>query len=250
MAPISRLLAVATLTAGLTAGLAACSGGSDDGADGTPSPAPSSAAPSTSSAASSPGAEAAAAAGRAKAGLGHAAWSARYTLRPTSGAEARVVVALRGTDLKLELTRAGATSVLITTGTGSVSCQVAATTTCLKVAGPGQPVPELFDPGLQRVFTDDLTGLADGRGGPVAAAAPVAATGSLPAADCYAVAGDSGVDAGTYCLSADGVVRRATFASGTLDLAALGAAPAATVFTPPASPQPLPTSSASASPTG
>ena len=66
------------------------------------------------------------------------------------------------------------------------------------------------------------------------------ATGSLESATCYRVSGSGVADPGEYCLTDAGILRRAQFPSGTLELTAVSGAPAASAFTPPAKPTPLP----------
>lgn len=53
--------------------------------------------------------------------------------------------------------------------TGTVSCSARNTTqgrkrTCFLVAKPGEPVPQLFDPGVQRLFRDAVADLAENPG--------------------------------------------------------------------------------------
>jgi hypothetical protein len=132
---------------------------------------------------------------------------------------------------------------------GSIACQVPGagksagapdgSTTCLLVASPERELPELFDPGIQRIFAATLPRLAGAGDVTVTATTSVPAAGSLAAAACYQVSGDD-IDRGEYCLSDDGVLRRAAFATGTLDLTSYGDAPAAPAFAPPVTPTPLP----------
>ncbi|MGN6244983.1 MAG: hypothetical protein ACTHQ3_15120 [Motilibacteraceae bacterium] len=175
--------------------------------------------------------------------------TARYSLTTTDGTTAQVVVARDGRKLRLDLVHGERTDSLLLTADGTaVSCHAAAQpsrrlSTCLRLAGPGQPLPPLLDPGLERVVTASLTYLAAG----VATARPASslpAASALPAAQCYDVTG-IGQDAGTYCLSVDGLLRRAVFPSGTLDLVSVGTPPAAATFAPPVRPTPLPTPSSS-----
>ncbi|HEY5335261.1 MAG TPA: hypothetical protein VIJ71_04485, partial [Mycobacteriales bacterium] len=126
-------------------------------------------------------------------------------------------------------------------------------TVCYAVAGAGKAVPTAFDAGIERVFTRDLPALAAGAPGftvteeqPGSAVAAVA-TGVR----CFTVTQQPGgtvltstllplVDAGTYCLSPDGLPVQLRFASGTLTLISHGAAPLAVALEAPATPQAVP----------
>lgn len=141
---------------------------------------------------------------------------------------------------RVDVQRGRARSVLMTATQGLVSCQLEATRrTCLLVGKAGATPPRLFDPGVQRLFTSDLKALAAGTGLTVTDAGVLPASGDLPAARCFEVEGP-GVDAGEYCLSSTGVLRKAQFPSGTLELTRLSGPPSPKVFVPPARPVPLP----------
>jgi hypothetical protein len=155
-------------------------------------------------------------------------------------ADAKVTIYRLDASYRVDVERKGATSILMTTKDGLVSCQVAASRrTCLLVGSSAKPPPKLFDPGLQRLFTTDLVALARGDGITVTPAGVVPAAGSLGSATCYRIAG-TGVDPGEYCLTDAGILRRAQFPSGTLELTALSGEPATSAFIPPATPTPLP----------
>lgn len=217
------------------------------GCAGTPGP--TSSPPTTSAAApSAPAATASAAADDASARAARAIGStstARYSLTATDGTTAQVVVARAGRQLRLDLVHGPRTDSLLLGADGTaVSCHLSGAgsgskPTCLRLAGPGQPLPPLLDPGLERVMTASLTYLAAGVA-TARATASLPESPALPAAQCYDVSG-IGQDAGTYCLSTDGLLRRAVFPSGTLDLVSVGAPPAAATFAPPVRPTPLPT---------
>ena len=155
-------------------------------------------------------------------------------------ADAIVTIYRLDASYRVDVARKGATSILMTTKAGLVSCQVQASRrTCLLVGDADKPPPKLFDPGLQRLFTTDLTALAGGQATTVTPAGVLPAAGSIGSATCYQVTG-TGIDPGEYCLTDAGILRRAQFPSGTLDLTALSGPPAASAFTPPAKPTPLP----------
>ena len=154
--------------------------------------------------------------------------------------DATVTIHRLASSYRVDVQRRGATSILMTTTDGLVSCQVqAARRTCLLLGPVGEAPPKLFDPGLQRLFTTDLAALVRGEGLTVTPAGTLPAAGSLAGATCFQVAG-TGVDPGEYCLTDAGILRKAQFPSGTLELTALSGPPGAEVFTPPATPTPLP----------
>ena len=157
---------------------------------------------------------------------------------------------------------------------GAVSCSSKGTKkTCYRVSGPGQEVPGLFDPGVQRLFRDavedlaanpddylvtrvDATPTAEPAGtgsattsattSPKASPKPVAtASGSLPIppAECFRVERtvvtpnpdeEVGFENGTYCFAEQGVATSIAVDSGTLTLVKLLGPPPAAAFEPPA----------------
>ncbi|MEP6762337.1 MAG: hypothetical protein ABJA93_13355, partial [Sporichthyaceae bacterium] len=155
-------------------------------------------------------------------------------------ADAKVTIYRLDSSYRVDVARQGATSILMTTKDGLVSCQVQGSRrTCLLVGDSAKPPPKLFDPGLQRLFTTDLGALAGGSGITVTPAGVLPAAGTIGSATCYRFSG-TGVDPGEYCLTDAGILRRAQFPSGTLELTALSGPPAASAFTPPVKPTPLP----------
>ncbi|HEU0132764.1 MAG TPA: hypothetical protein VFQ85_17425 [Mycobacteriales bacterium] len=151
---------------------------------------------------------------------------------------------------------------------GTVSCSQKGTKkTCFLVARPGEEVPALFDPGVQRLFRDAVSDLATNPNDYVvtevpAPSASASATGSatpsasatasppaLPVGECFAVTRAAsappatekgGFEDGTYCFAEQGVATSISVASGTLTLTALGPAPGASAFKPPTTVQKLP----------
>jgi hypothetical protein len=155
-------------------------------------------------------------------------------------ADAKVTIHRLESSYRVDIARKGGTSILMTTKTGLVSCQVQGKRrTCFLVGDAAKPPPKLFDPGLQRLFTTDLAALAQGEGLTVTPIGTLSPAGSLEGARCYRVTG-TGVDPGEYCLTDAGILRRAQFPSGTLELTALSGPPSASAFTPPVKPTPLP----------
>jgi hypothetical protein len=211
--------------------LAACSGGDDAAPRRTTSTSPSASLPPPEEVL------------RGLAGKGESAlFTGTYRLDSVDPkqADATVTIYRLDTSYRVDVVRKGATSILMTTKDGLVSCQVQASRrTCLLVGDSAKPPPKLFDPGLQRLFTTDLTALASGQGLTVTPAGILSASGAIASATCYRVAG-TGVDPGEYCLTDAGILRRAQFPSGTLELTALAGAPAASAFRPPTKPTPLP----------
>jgi hypothetical protein len=133
---------------------------------------------------------------------------------------------------------------------GTASCTVSAgsANACVLLAGPDASIPaNIPDPGLQHTFTSTLDVMASGTGLTVAAAAPIAATNGVPAANCFALiaAPSPTAPAGTYCFSAGGIVVRAQFRSSLLQLTSIGAQPASSNFSLPASPVPVPVAASS-----
>jgi hypothetical protein len=139
--------------------------------------------------------------------------------------------------------------------TGTVSCSQKVknkktTKTCFLVAKPGEPVPALFDPGVQRLFRDAVEDLAahptdytvstvtPSRTPSAVTPSASASAGPLPAGECFLVtrAADTlaaeGFEDGTYCFAESGVATSIAVASGTLTLTALGGAPHPDAFKP------------------
>lgn len=168
-------------------------------------------------------------------------FTARYALDSTDGPDATVQVFKRDSRYRVDITQHGITAQLMTTAKGLVSCQrrgVAAD--CFLVAGPGERLPALLDPGLQRIFTTGLELLAaDHESVHVRRAEPLPSSSTGPAASCFAVSGE-GIDDGEYCLLGSGIPARAVFSAATLELLATGAAPSWEAFHPPVKPTPLP----------
>jgi len=178
----------------------------------------------------------------AAAGLA-AEYTATYALQRAGAGDpaATVTIYKLGASYRVDVARGGATSMLMSTAEGPVSCQVRGSRrTCLRVAGPGERPPRLFDPGVQRLVTDVLEAVSRGDDLTVEGAGTLTASDGRPPATCFRINGE-GIDPGEYCLTEEGVPRRATFGSGTLELTELAPAPAQSVFRPPVRPTPLPT---------
>ena len=147
----------------------------------------------------------------------------------------------KGALYRIDVDLNGTSSRLITTTAGAVSCQITPKKwSCLLVARPGSSLPRLFDPGLERIFTTTLKAVSSSSSAvTVTRNGILPASGDLPAAECFQVSG-SGVDTGEYCLTADGLVRRAQFPTGTITLKTYTFAVPPTSFVPPTRATPLP----------
>lgn len=150
---------------------------------------------------------------------------------------------------------------------GTVSCSAkGAKRTCYLVAKPGQEVPALFDPGVQRLFRDAVVDLAahpedyvvtkvaaPPTATPLSSSAtpsPLPTPTGVPAGECFAVSRadatpdpgeEVGFESGTYCFAEQGVATSITVKSGSLTLVALRGVPPAGAFKPIAPVQQLPT---------
>jgi len=179
-----------------------------------------------------------------RAGMAAAAtWngSATYRVFTDDGASATVVLARSGDRSRVDVTTPdGATASLLRADAGWVACTTAGTSECLLVAPRDGAVPPAFDTGIAALLTTTLPSLADLPSG-------VAVTDELPVARALAPAQCAAVDpaaspagAGEYCLTNAGLLRRARFAGGRMNLVeATTDRPADAVFAPPAPPVPL-----------
>lgn len=172
-----------------------------------------------------------------------------------SGTAATVRVWVTPAAYRVEVAQGTSTAALYGSATGTVACPEhdGVPTVCYTVAGPGKAVPTAFDAGIERVFTRDLPALAAGAPGfTVAEEQPAPAlAATTPGLRCFTVTQQpdgpvltSGlmplIDAGTYCLSPDGLPAQLQFTSGTLTLVDHGGAPPAVALKVPATPQALP----------
>lgn len=185
-----------------------------------------------------------------------AAYDATYALRAASGETGTVRIVARPPDYRVDVTlRGGEPSIFIQRAGSVVSCSTKARrVSCFTVARPGEPVPELFDPGVQRLFSDAVRELAASPASYVVtdAAAPASPNG----AECFDVrrqapsgsataaaaptADPTGFETGQYCFGTDGLLTRVAVTTGTLDLATRGPVPGPDAFAPPATPRALP----------
>lgn len=149
--------------------------------------------------------------------------------------------------LRVDVVAGGVTASLIQNPKGTYSCRASGKDrTCFAVAGPGKPVPPLFDAGLQRVFSTYLVQLAAHAGGyDVSYAGTTPARNGVPEGTCFAVKATTSsptplVSDGTYCLADTGMLTELRYPSGTLTLVDLSGPPSSTAIRPYSSPTPIP----------
>jgi hypothetical protein len=168
--------------------------------------------------------------------------------------DAKVLMRVLGERFRLDVTRGRTTAVLAYGRRGVVSCRIREPKTkndrveraCFLVAKTPRQLPALFDPGIQRLFR--TTTLALSRGGKqvtVRREGTWKAPHGLGVAECFAVRGER-VERGTYCYLTEpgpniGLLARAVFPSGTLELRDVSRALRKGAFRPPVRPTPLPT---------
>lgn len=185
-----------------------------------------------------------------------------FDAKVTGGKGAIRIVAMPPS-YRVDVISGGNTAQFFDTTDGVVSCAVkrGQPTTCLLVATQGQPVPEVFDPGVQHLFTTGPAALSSNPEGYDVRSLPDAPpAGDVPGGKCFHVerladlqtvspgtvtpAGE-GFETGDYCFDeTSGVLVSAKVTSGTLTLAKLGPKPTAKDFEPPAKPVPLPSGTA------
>ncbi len=171
----------------------------------------------------------------------------------------RVDVSLRGAEPSIYIQKAGTV----------VSCRLkSGTASCFLVARPGEPVPEIFDPGVQRLFSDAVADLAADPAGYAVEELPSSASAEgVPPASCFDVrrqnsaaitsgpsstpsagggatpsasADPAGFETGQYCFADDGLLTRLAVSTGALVLLSRGPAPTSALFDAPARPAALP----------
>lgn len=153
---------------------------------------------------------------------------------------------------RLDIERSESTAVLISSGRGVVSCQVATRRknkppdrSCFLVAKHLNGVPPLFDPEVQGLFRTSTSHLASPHSDvKVTRAGHWTAPGQLGPAACFNVRGPD-VENGKYCYLSQpgpliGLLARAVFTSGSLNLRSVKRVVRPDSFKPPTSPTPLP----------
>ena len=187
-----------------------------------------------------------------------AAYDVTYALSAASGDKGTIRIVAAPPSYRVDVTLGGGEPSTFIQRDGTVtSCtRKSGKASCFLVARPGEPVPELFDPGVQRLFSDAVAELAahpdDYSVEAVAAAAPAddecfdvrrsafASSASASAGPTPTTTNPTGFETGQYCFGSDGVLTRLDVTTGTLTLQSRGTAPTAALFDPPASPIALP----------
>ena len=199
-----------------------------------------------------------------------AVYDARYAFTaPATQDSGTIRIVNRPPGVRVDVTRNATTAVFIATPARTVSCTVtAAKKSCFLVARPGEEIPDIFDPGVQRLFTNAVGDLAaDPAGYDVTELPGATPSGTSPAAACFRVdrraeptaspspadPSASGFEDGRYCFAAGGYPTLIEVPTGSLRFTALGPAPTDATFVPPAPVAQLPalpsaSPSASASP--
>jgi hypothetical protein len=200
-----------------------------------------------------------------------ATYDATYTFTATvNGRTGALRIAASPPSYRVDVVTGGSTAVLITTPQRTVSCQVTSRKkSCFLVAGPGEDVPDLFDPGVQRLFSDAVADLAANPGrytvNQVEVTLPAVATPST----CFQVglapeptgseassptptpttdADPTGFEAGQYCFRDSGLLTSLVVSTGRITLRSTAPAPPPSVFAPVAPVQTLPSLSPGPSP--
>lgn len=169
--------------------------------------------------------------------------------------DATVRMRTRGERFRLDITHGRRTAVLSYAPRGVVSCQVVKPKdkksrrqrSCFLVSRKPGGLPELFDPELQRLFRKTTGALTRGKSDvAVRRAGTWRAPHGLGPAECFAIKGKD-VSPGRYCYLSRpgptiGLLARAGFPSGTLEIRDVKQIRRGGVFKPPVRPTPLPDS--------
>jgi hypothetical protein len=166
-------------------------------------------------------------------------------------ADPLVRMRVRGERFRLDVTEGRTTATLLYGPRGVVSCQLVdrregrTDKSCFLVAKTPKGLPDLFDPQVQQLFRSTSRALAGGgKGLRVQRATPWRAPDGLGSAECFQVKGP-GVNDGTYCYLSRpaptiGLLARAVFPSGRLEIRDVKKVQREGLFRPPVRPTPLP----------
>jgi hypothetical protein len=174
---------------------------------------------------------------------------------------------------RLDIGTGGTVAIFIVSPSRTVTCNIKGTEkSCFLVAGKGEEVPDLFDPGIQRLFSDAVRDLAaNPLNYTVSTASPLDLPGKLPTGTCFEVSKEAGApggvgpedptgfETGRYCFARNGLLTSLAVSTGRMTLRKIDKVPALSAFnavapvkTLPKLPSPTPTpkrsASASASP--
>jgi len=167
--------------------------------------------------------------------------------------DASVRMRTKGDRFRLDITHGRRTALLSYAPRGVVSCQIVRPKTkkdrpqrsCFLVSRRPAGVPELFDPEVQRLFRSTQRALTlKGADVTVKQAGAWKAPGKLGPAECFAIKGKD-ADRGKYCYLSRpgptiGLLAKAVFPSGTLEIRDVNQVHRQGVFQPPVRPTPLP----------
>jgi hypothetical protein len=165
--------------------------------------------------------------------------------------DARVRMRVDGDRFRLDVTQGRSTATLVYGSRGVVSCQIVqpkvgrADRSCFLVARTPKGLPDLFDPQVQRLFLGATRAIS--AGGPqltVKRAGTWRAPRGLGPSECFVVKGKD-VESGKYCYLSRpaptiGLLARAVFPSGRLELREAKNLRGEGLFRPPVRPTPLP----------
>jgi hypothetical protein len=188
--------------------------------------------------------------------LAPSSFDAQYRLlskgpRPDAWVRMRV----KGTRFRLDIRQRRRTAILTYAPRGVVSCQVVAPKdkksrprrTCFLVSRKPAGLPDLFDPEIQRLFRSTRHALMLSHSAvTVKRAGTWRAPHGLGPSECFIIRGKD-VSSGRYCYLSRpgptiGLLARATFPSGTLEIRHVRKTVRAGIFKPPVKPTPLPNS--------
>lgn len=166
--------------------------------------------------------------------------------------DAKVRMQAKGDRFRLDVMRGRTTAVLVNARGGVVACQVfrpkkgRADKACFLVAKTPKRLPRLFDPQVQHLFRSTTRVLSRGsKGLKVHRKGTWKAPNGLGPSECFTVKGPA-VDNGTYCYLSRpgptiGLLARATFPSGRLEIRTVQKVRREGLFQPPVRPTPIPT---------
>ncbi|HVF19569.1 MAG TPA: hypothetical protein VNA14_04935 [Mycobacteriales bacterium] len=190
------------------------------------------------------------------AGLAAAAsYDVTYALTAASGDKGTIRIVAAPPSYRVDVTLGGEPATFIQRDGTVTSCtRKAGRASCFLVARPGEPVPDLFDPGVQRLFSDAVAELATHPDDYAVESIPAESAPPADQGECFDVrrvaastsastapaADPTGFETGQYCFGPDGVLTRLDVTTGTLTLESRGAAPTESLFVPPATPVALP----------
>jgi hypothetical protein len=178
---------------------------------------------------------------------------------PATTAVGLLRIAASPPSYRVDITNHGSTSIFLATPARTVSCSItpAGTRSCFLVARAGEEVPDLFDPGVQHLFSDAVADLGQNPGAYVVRRARnIRLPGGLPDGFCFDVQraapilGEDpvGFESGRYCFAERGVMMLLAVKTGRITLRTLAGPPGPAVFQPVAPVAALPDATPSPTP--